>query len=68
VSRSAARDGGLSEAVVVCCENCGQQADERFTVVEHWSWWSDGLGELLPFCPECAEHEFGHRLNLMPHP
>jgi hypothetical protein len=35
--------------------------DERFTIAEHWTWWSDGCGQLLAFCPECAEREFGHR-------
>jgi hypothetical protein len=26
---------------------------------DHWRYFSDGVGELLPFCPGCAEREFG---------
>jgi len=44
---------------------CGSEADERFTVAERWTWWSDGLGELLPFCPTCAERKFGPRIRLL---
>jgi hypothetical protein len=44
---------------------CRIEADERFTVAERWTWWSDGLGELLPFCPTCAEREFGPRIRLL---
>ena len=47
---------------IVGCTECSLEADERFTIAEHWTWWSDGLGKLLPFCPECAEREFGHRI------
>lgn len=47
---------------MVSCAECGVEADERFTVAEHWTWWSDGYGELVPFCPVCAEREFGHRI------
>ena len=46
---------------IVGCTECGLEADERFTIAEHWTWWSDGCGGLLPFCPDCAEREFGHR-------
>ncbi len=26
-------------------------------VTGQWGFWSDGCGELLPFCPECARRE-----------
>jgi len=32
--------------------------DEFSAITERWSYWSDGCGELLPFCPECATREF----------
>ena len=28
-------------------------------IAELWKYWSDGVGELHPFCPDCAEREFG---------
>ena len=46
--RSAASGEG-ADGVAVCCTECGLEADERWTVAEHWTWWSDGLGELMPF-------------------
>ncbi len=27
-------------------------------IAERWGYWSDGCGELLPSCPECASREF----------
>jgi hypothetical protein len=50
--------------VVVCCAECACEADERFTIAERWSWWSDGCGALVPFCPGCAVREFGTRTTL----
>jgi hypothetical protein len=33
----------------------------EFTAIsERWGYWSDGCGELLPFCPECSGREFAH--------
>ena len=52
------------ELVLVRCTKCGLEADQRFTIAESWTWWSDGLGDLLPFCPRCAEREFEHRITL----
>ena len=60
--RSAASGEG-SDGVVVLCAECGVEADERWVIVERWTWWSDGCGNLLPFCPGCAEREFGHRVR-----
>ena len=45
---------------VVTCAECGHTADEPTAEKEKWGYWSDGLGELHLFCPECAEREFGH--------
>jgi hypothetical protein len=62
VPRSAASGEGFDVALVLCTE-CGGEADERWSIVEQWTWWSDGCGSLLPFCPECADREFGHRVR-----
>jgi hypothetical protein len=61
VPRSAA--SGEGSDLVVRCAECGLGADERWTIIERWSWWSDGCGTLVPFCPECAERKFGHRIE-----
>jgi hypothetical protein len=47
---------------VVRCTECAREADELATIAERWTWWSDGVGELLPYCPSCSEREFGHVL------
>ncbi len=39
-------------------EECGREVDEFTAIAEWWGYWSDGCGELLPFCPECARREF----------
>lgn len=65
MSRAAARSEEPS-LVLSRCTACGLEADARFTVVEGWSWWSDGNGRLEPYCPACAEREFSHRVSLMP--
>jgi hypothetical protein len=47
---------------LVSCAGCHREADEFEVIAERWGSWSDGLGELLPFCPTCGEQEFGHVL------
>ena len=39
------------------CEECGRVVDEFTAIAERWGYWSDGFGELLPFCAKCAERE-----------
>ena len=46
------------------CVGCGLEADERFTVVENWTWWANGQGGLLPYCPSCSRRRFGHRTSM----
>jgi hypothetical protein len=41
-------------ADLIRCEECGRAVDEFTAIAERWGFWSDGCGELLPFCPECA--------------
>jgi hypothetical protein len=40
------------------CSECHREVDEFTAIKERWGYWSDGCGELLPFCPECARREF----------
>lgn len=42
----------------VRCSECKRDVDEFTAIAEKWGYWSDGCGELLPFCPECARREF----------
>ena len=37
---------------------CGREVDEFTAIAEKWGYRSDGTGELLPFCLECARREF----------
>ena len=43
---------------LIACAECGREVDEQTAEREGWGYWSDGLGELHPYCPECAEREF----------
>jgi hypothetical protein len=44
-------------AVSVCCSECRRMSADPDA--EGWRYFSDGVGELLPYCPACAEREFG---------
>ena len=44
---------------LVTCAECGRTVDEPTAEQEGWGYWSDGVGELYPYCPECARREFG---------
>ncbi len=37
----------------ITAESCGRgrEVDELTAITERWGYWSDGCGELLPFCP-----------------
>ena len=48
-----------NEPTAVRCVECGREAGEEAAEREGWRFFSDGAGELLPFCPGCAEREFG---------
>ena len=51
------------EPAVVTCAECGREVDEQTAETEGWGYWSDGTGDLLPYCPECTEREFGQQNN-----
>ncbi len=40
------------------CSECHREVDEFTAISERWGYWSDGCGELLLFCPDCARREF----------
>jgi hypothetical protein len=42
----------------ISCSECHREVDESTAIDECWGYWSDGCGELMPFCPECASREF----------
>ncbi len=48
---------GLGDGDIRCAE-CDREVDEFTAIAEKWGYWSDGAGELMPFCPECAKREF----------
>lgn len=60
VGYRAVLDDDATETGRIRCAECCREADELLTIKDQWTWWSDGCGELLPFCPECAKREFGH--------
>jgi hypothetical protein len=43
--------------MLICAEcGCEPRADEN--ALDEWRAYSDGAGELIVFCPGCAEREF----------
>jgi hypothetical protein len=42
----------------IYCAECQRTVDELTAIAERWRYWSDGCGELLAYCPACAEREF----------
>ena len=49
----------LSGSSLTSCSECGRQVDEATEIAERWGYWSDGCGDLLPYCLTCAAREFG---------
>jgi hypothetical protein len=45
---------------LVRCSECGREVSEEEAQAARWGYWSDGVGELYPYCAECAEREFGN--------
>ena len=43
---------------LIRCANCGRTLGEDEGQAVRWGWRSAGLGELYPFCEECARREF----------
>ena len=48
-----------TEAPMSACAECGRRPRPDENADDEWRAYSDGAGELIVFCPECAEREFG---------
>jgi hypothetical protein len=59
--RKRERDLVLPDPSDIVCANCDRRVTEIEAIEQRWRFWSDGIGELHPVCPACAEREFGHR-------
>jgi hypothetical protein len=54
------RLGGDSVALrpeTVQCAECGCTLDEDEAQAVRWGYWSNGVGDLYPYCEECAQRE-----------
>src|SRR6478736_3554298 len=51
----------------VTCSGCGETIYEDEAQASRWGYWSDGAGDLYPFCIECATHEFASGAPRGPH-
>ena len=50
----------VSPAAGVSCAECGRAPEREDSMeAEGWRYFPDGVEEPHPFCPECAEREFG---------
>jgi hypothetical protein len=56
LERMVLAEEGVDEIV---CAECGREPREGENPHDEWRVYSDGVGELLVFCPECAAQEFG---------
>jgi hypothetical protein len=45
------------------CKECGRLPRPDENAADEWRDYSDGVGELLVFCPECAAREFGDKAD-----
>ncbi len=45
----------MAEPESLTCANCATTIPERDAELAGWRYWSDGVGELHPFCPVCAK-------------
>ncbi|HXH89377.1 MAG TPA: hypothetical protein VNI55_12320 [Gaiellaceae bacterium] len=48
----------MAESKSLICANCSITILERDADDAGWRFYSDGVGELMPFCPVCIEREF----------
>jgi len=56
----ASRPEVIDQQAIRCAE-CDGEVDEFTAIGEKWGYWSNGVGELVPFCPECSKREFRAR-------
>jgi hypothetical protein len=48
----------MAEPESLICANCASTILQREAEEAGWQFYSDGVGELMPFCPDCIEREF----------
>ncbi len=48
----------MAEPESLTCANCATTILERAVETTGWRFYSDGVGELLPFCDVCEFREF----------
>jgi hypothetical protein len=53
----------LGAADDLACAECGRNPRDNENADDEWRAYSDGVGELHTFCPECAEREFNPPLG-----
>jgi len=46
------------DPTAVRCTACDHSVSAEEAAATHWSFWSDGVKGLRPFCPECAQSRF----------
>ena len=51
------REEGQLQPVMRCAE-CAREVEGFSAIAEKRGYCSDSVGELVPFCPECAKREF----------
>jgi len=49
----------------VRCAGCDREIDEAEAQAQRWGYWFR-VGELYPFCPDCARREFGRNAAVRP--
>ncbi len=48
----------MAEPESLICANCAGTILEHDAEAADWRFYSDGVGDLLPFCSVCPEREF----------
>jgi hypothetical protein len=59
VTNSAKPYNPQPDSSYVVCAKLPPACHRIEAIAEKWGYWSDGIGELHPICPECARREFG---------
>lgn len=52
----------LHDELPIRCALCQRSVHEFTASLEGWHYWSDGAGELIPFCPDCSRPELASAL------
>jgi hypothetical protein len=55
--------GRVADEHPLRCAECGRTPRDDENAADEWRAYSDGVGGLPVFCPDCASREFGYRLS-----